>query len=112
MKTENKVGIGCLTAFGAFALFVVISLETAGPPEPEYDPWSKAQSVCEDHVLGRLKSPSSAEFGSTEVTTMAPYTVTGVVDAQNSFGATLRSSYTCTVSVSNGGWRLVSLDVS
>jgi hypothetical protein len=112
VKTENKVGIGCLTAFAAFALFVIISLETAGPPEPEYDPWSKAQSVCEDHMLDRLKSPASAEFGPTEVSTMAPYTVTGVVDAQNSFGATLRSSYTCVVSVSDGQWRLVSLDIS
>ncbi|MFE0142190.1 hypothetical protein [[Kitasatospora] papulosa] len=68
-----------------------------------------AAVMCEDFVKQRLKSPGTAEFPgvtdgdyakTTVLSDVKPwkYKVTGVVDSQNSFGATVRSNYTCTTS--------------
>lgn len=58
------------------------------------DAWSAAVSV----VSGKLKSPSTAEFCSKSSATIKKvgdtWTVSGYVDAQNSFGATLRNDFT------------------
>lgn len=112
LKTEDKVGIGCFAALG-IAVVVFVGATQAGPePEPP-DPWSAAERVCKNHVLDRLKSPSTAEFGEVDVSTSGPpYTVRGVVDAQNSFGATLRNSFSCTVTRGSSGWELVSFNLS
>ncbi|MFQ1002627.1 hypothetical protein [Modestobacter sp. SSW1-42] len=70
--------------------------------------------MCEDFVKDRLKSPSSADFPSSSsyVVTGAgnQYTVQGYVDAENSFGASLRTDWTCSVR-DNGdeSWNLVTL---
>ena len=54
----------------------------------------KAQNI----VKGKLKAPSTANFGSISETTISrngnTWTISGWVDAQNSFGATIRSHYT------------------
>lgn len=68
-----------------------------------------AAVMCEDFVKQRLKSPGTAEFPgvtdsdyakTTVLSDTKPwkYKVTGVVDSQNGFGATVRSNYACTVS--------------
>lgn len=73
-----------------------------------------AKVMCEQFIEGRLKSPSSADFqnsGEYVVTGAGnEYTVKGYVDADNSFGASLRANWTCTVR-DNGdeSWNLVSL---
>ena len=58
------------------------------------DAWSAARDV----VLGQLKSPSSADFcRSTEATITRranSWTIKGYVDAENSFGATIRNNFT------------------
>ena len=55
-------------------------------------------SEAKDIVKSKLKSPSTAQFGSiseTKITSINnTWTVSGWVDAQNSFGATIRSKYT------------------
>lgn len=53
---------------------------------------SVAISQCEGEVKERLKAPSTAKFES-NATGGGPWTVTGTVDAENSFGAMIRSSY-------------------
>ena len=57
--------------------------------------------VTKDYVKNNLKSPSSAKFPSMNYVQIykngATYTVNGYVDAQNSFGATLRTKYTITI---------------
>lgn len=71
-----------------------------------------AKQVCERFVKDQLKAPGSAKFsGATATTTGGGYTVTGDVDAQNTFGASLRSRYTCVVRYDDPTreWRLVSL---
>jgi hypothetical protein len=57
-----------------------------------------AERACERYVAAQLKAPSTAEFTDTEATGIgAQRTVSGSVDAQNGFGAMIRSSFTCDV---------------
>lgn len=67
--------------------------------------WSKtnARSACHDKIESKLKSPSSAKFeGLTEFTANKSsdgesWQLSGHVDAENSFGAKIRQSWSCTV---------------
>jgi hypothetical protein len=60
-----------------------------------------ATVMCEDFVEERLKAPSTADFSGVFDTTVTgtddSYTVVGHVDAENSFGAMIRSNYTCNI---------------
>ena len=76
--------------------------------------------VCKQFVDDRLKAPSTATWRDPygdQVTYSGdgdgPITVSAGVDSENGFGASLRSSYECTV-VNTGGdnWRLQGLDVN
>lgn len=62
------------------------------------DEWS-AQVACENAVEERLKAPATADFGGWVRTNNynQTFTVTGYVDAQNSFGAKIRTQFSCTV---------------
>ena len=69
-----------------------------------------AQRVCRDFVKARLKAPATAKFSGEDYDASGDtYTVTGAVDAQNSFGALLRSNYTCVVRLDGEKWRLQSV---
>ncbi|MBY8341982.1 hypothetical protein LXH13_06305 [Streptomyces spinosirectus] len=83
------------------------------------DPDGQGAAVtCESFVKDRLKSPGSAKFpGVTDpdyakiitVSGKKPwkYQINGYVDSDNSFGASVRSDYVCTVSTKNGDtWHL------
>lgn len=71
---------------------------------------------CQDAVRNRLKAPTSAHFVGGLTPPPLPhyaagngtqsYTFNGLVDAQNSYGAILRTSYTCTATydVNLGTW--------
>lgn len=82
-----------------------------------------AEVMCEKFVKNRLKSPGTADFpgvtdddyAKTKVLSNAKpwkYKVTGVVDSQNGYGATVRSNYVCTVSTKNRtSWHLDDMDM-
>ncbi|WP_455502025.1 hypothetical protein [Gemmiger sp.] len=57
-----------------------------------------AITIAEKEVKAKLKSPSTAKFSSSSETSVTrsgnTWRITGWVDAQNGFGATLRNSYT------------------
>lgn len=64
-----------------------------------------AESVCEGSVKQQLKAPSGADFSGEEATGGPDdYEVTGYVDAENSFGAKLRSAWTCSATHSGDNW--------
>lgn len=81
-------------AGGGVAAYVL----TRGP-----DLKQQATQACEDKLRGQLKSPATAQFSGTDASpsdaTQAAdgrgWYVTGNVDAQNSFGALIRSTWTC-----------------
>lgn len=99
----------CLIAFGLYV----------GIPQPASAPGggdAGAIVACEKFVRVRLKSPASAEFpiGERKATDLGSnrYTVTGAVDADNSYGATIRNRYNCRVEFTGGeNWRLLNLDM-
>lgn len=63
-----------------------------------------AQVACQDRVEKLLKAPGSADFNDVTATVAGPntWTVTGTVDADNSFGASLRSTFTCKAESDDG----------
>jgi len=71
--------------------------------------------MCENIVESQLVAPSTAEFasyneqqfwtlGENSGTYENAYRVRGYVDAQNSFGAQIRTYYTCDISYNGGEW--------
>lgn len=65
----------------------------------EFQAKSDAQFQCEKLVEDRLKAPATAEF--TDMNTRkqgVEWITTGAVDSQNSFGANIRTTFTCTTS--------------
>lgn len=62
------------------------------------DEWG-AQVSCEDAVSNMLKAPTTAKFDNWVRSSNGDgsFTVTGTVDSQNSFGAMLRSQFSCKV---------------
>jgi hypothetical protein len=81
------------------------------------DPSAYVEVACRDWVRAKLKAPASADFsGELAVLDDAAtnrWRVEGSVDAQNSFGALVRSTWTCvaTYSETEHETTLVSVDV-
>ncbi len=76
-----------------------------------------AYRSCERAVETQLVSPGTAEFSGATGSDIAEadglFTVVGHVDSQNSFGASLRSNFTCQVrETADNNLELVDLDVS
>jgi hypothetical protein len=73
--------------------------------------------ACQEFVGKRLKAPSTADFQSYDesgvvVESSNSFTVHGYVDAQNSFGAKLRSNYTCRLHTSSSQWLLDDISIN
>lgn len=96
--TKLIVGVGCIFPIAAFALiFLVILLWGAFGPEREDE--RPMQHVCEGAIRARLKVPSTADviaLGWSHEDGVWQFD--GTVDAENSFGAKLRSTWVCQVS--------------
>lgn len=68
-----------------------------------------AYNYAKDFVKKKLKSPSSAVFpdsqhkvDNTEYVGNATYEINSYVDSQNSFGAMIRTNFSCTIYFENG----------
>ncbi len=60
---------------------------------------ARAIQACRDGVRDKLKSPRSARFSSESANGQGlAWEVTGLVDSDNSFGASVRSGFSCQVS--------------
>lgn len=75
-----------------------------------------AYSASVEFVSRQLKSPASAEFSGineTEITETGncAFTVKGFVDAQNSFGAKIRTTYQVRAIFSGNSWSLQSINI-
>ena len=63
----------------------------------------QAKKACEAYVKTQLKTPSTAKFSGEEYFS-TDHSVHGNVDAQNEFGASIRSLFSCSVSHVGGTW--------
>lgn len=103
-KASSSSGIGCLVIIVlVLAIWGYSALKGDDPPGEDVMRQT-AINACTGSVEKQLKAPSSAEFGGEVATPTGDggYTVTGYVDAENSFGASLRQRWTC-VAVEDGG---------
>lgn len=77
-----------------------------------------AFTMAQEFVKKRLKAPSTADFpwihdGAVRKSECGVFSVTSYVDAQNAFGAMLRTQYRATVKhVGNDNWQLVDIAFS
>lgn len=87
---------------GCAALLALSSGEpTDAPPQR-----AEVRAACHDWVRGKLKAPTTAKFSGDQVTGGPDeWTVTGYVDAQNSFGAQIRSAWSCDIRLDGDTWR-------
>lgn len=107
---KKSGGAGCLIAVvGGVLLVVLLSMFGSGGDDEDDGPTSAgAIDVCEQHVRDLLRAPSTADFGGQQasLTSSGHFTVTGWVDAENGFGAKLRSDWSCSAThVSGANWR-------
>jgi hypothetical protein len=116
---RKKGGIGCLGVFGIIVgviVIVIIIAVAAGSKSSGNDSndpaliQATAQNSCESMVKEQLKSPSTASFSNEDEEGTNPVIVTGDVDSQNAFGATLRSTFHCTGTPDSQGGINTTLD--
>jgi hypothetical protein len=76
---------------------------------------SSASVRCQRYVRDRLKAPATADFPFLDRRIWKfdddIYVVKSYVDAQNSFGAMLRTNWHCKVQYVGGGWKLLELEL-
>lgn len=103
-------GVGCLVVVGILLVGMVscIAVSSSSHSRPSQDDISSsAQQNCEDLVKRGLKSPSTAKFSDEDVSGSDVMTITGSVDSENSFGASLRASFQCTATVDGDNVNMV-----
>jgi hypothetical protein len=75
---------------------------------------TEAFVMCQNPVRRQLRSPSTAKFPfisdravRVNHTGLGQYSVDGYLDAQNAFGATVRTRWNCQIHYTGTGWRIV-----
>jgi hypothetical protein len=102
-------------AAAAVVFGVVLFVASPGASGDSTDDHSDmAVVMCEDFVRDSLRAPSTADFASASDATVdqlqpGTYSVTSHVDAQNGFGAMIRTRYACTVRYDGEAWYLKAL---
>jgi hypothetical protein len=117
MKHRNRhyLSVGVLIVFCLLALGSTDSDDGASSI-PDHDEVS-AYTICQQFVEDGLKAPRTAKFpwGASDRTVHlggGKYRVRAYVDAQNSFGAMIRSNFDCTVQWTGGDrWNLEALSI-
>ena len=98
------------TYLGSQLLFEPRSGGGAGVGDSASELRRDAYTECKVAVLGYLKSPGSADFPWYDPTFVAgsspQYLVNAYVDAENSFGASIRTPWSCSVTKIPSGWRV------
>lgn len=110
-KLRHAVSALVLIILGILAVGSSDDGEKKGPDE------IGAFVMSQEFVKGQLKAPSTAEFPWYEESFVEDlgegrFRVTAYVDAQNTFGAMIRSQYTCVLTSADGEkWILESIDI-
>lgn len=104
-KTNTRIAVWAVVILAAVVGCTAVFASSVGHHEPLAPTDFDARTQCQEWVKEKLKSPSTADF-SGQVVNGGPssWTISGNVDSQNSFGATVRSSWTCDISVSGDQW--------
>jgi hypothetical protein len=100
-QVRGGCGLGCLVIVGIFivgaVIFGIVSAVTSANRAPVYDEVS-AYTHCQIAVKDLLVSPATAQFSQMSASgSGGTWTARGVVDSQNQLGATVRSSFECSI---------------
>lgn len=118
---KEKTGCGTMVIGGIAGLIVLSAIinaideTTTTTDKPKGDPnEGVAAYACQTFVKERLKAPKTADFPwrydvSRDSTDQNKYTIVSYVDAQNSFGALIRTHYSCVVRAGGTSMRLIDL---
>lgn len=84
--------------------------------EQDSPTWAGACVAAEQFVKQNLKSPATTQFGPCRSENVSTgnnniYQVSGYVDAQNAYGATLRNSYSAQMQYQGGQWHLINVAI-
>jgi hypothetical protein len=92
---------GCLIGCGVLVLipivFVIIAVASSDGSSSSNSGQYEAIAQCEARIENLLKAPATADFETSATGSGSTWTVNGSVDAENSFGALIRSTFQCTV---------------
>lgn len=118
-RSSPVLGVVMLFVMAVALCTVGIAAVTSRMEEPPTDPASAdrstdAEVMCEESINKRLKAPASAKYThQNSRKNGAQYVVSGYVDSQNSFGAMVRTRFTCTVTdQGDGTWQLDDLQLA
>lgn len=123
-KASSGSGHGCLTVFLillAIAGLVLVFGQCGGSSSGKSDSWNNeisAKTYAEFMVKDNLKAPSTAKFcnSATEMNAKnlggSKWKVTGWVDAQNSFGAMIRSDFEVTLELTETGAKRIDVKIT
>ena len=122
IKNKPLIGCGTLSVIGFLVFFIFTLMNSKSTNTDNSTNWktedntTMAYIMMQDFVEKTLKSPSTAKFPSSydgpKIFKLKKhqYQIESWVDAQNSFGAMIRTKFTCIVmQVDKDHWRLVSL---
>lgn len=127
-QNSNGCSPGCIVAVIIVFVIIIIASQIGNNSSSTYSSSSGGSTsssssdrsidawVCaEKAVQDTLKSPSTAEFCSypdADITYLgaSKYKIVGYVDAENSFGATLRKNFTVTLTLTDEGFKDYSVD--
>lgn len=105
----------------ALSIVIIVAVSRLGddgtnaPPKPEHDSMS-AYYMSQQFAEKQLIAPSTAKFPPYSQNRVADlgggeYVISSYVDAQNSFGAMIRTQYLCTVKhVEGDRWQLLEFE--
>lgn len=107
-KKSSGLFKGCILPLLVIVVSVVVMLQTCsggGNRETSADDARiHGRDICRDAVKNGLKAPSTAKFSSEDVSvndqgTMFHVKVSGIVEAENSFGGMVGYDFTCSANV-------------
>ena len=119
-KKDTASGCGCLIVIVAVLTLYFTCFDNSEPSSviPSEPSLSLAYLYAQECVTRELKSPASAEFPGMSVkekhtTSLGnnEFQITSYVDSQNSFGAMIRSNFTCKIRVSEDDTYFNCIDV-
>jgi len=108
------VTLAVLLTLGGGSVAAVYALTRPSETNTTEAGYIELVGACRTEVTRQLKAPATARFSNERAVELGDrfHYIDGSVDAQNSFGALVRSSYRCKAETSGDGWSVIRVDVA
>lgn len=91
--------IGIVIMAFVVLVFVACTVRSINSGNRDSDNEYEAIAQCEARIDRLLKAPATADYETDATPQSGSWIVTGHVDSENSFGASVRSTFQCTVTI-------------